>query len=172
MNYSDEPNVVKETGRSKKFYFIVGGGLLVFFGLLAWVVLFPKYMEHQRAHTPVGPWEGSVYEITLDGNRYSMELARPEELDFRLHVFLNPVSDEIDWQPEDFHVTAQLDGEEKERLEWDPETGAFGGSALRLHPMGEFRIDLAIKRGDETVWSGRRWSFQVGGGSRGHGHQH
>lgn len=164
MNYSDEPNVISEQSRSKKIYFIVGGFVL-FFVLLASVALFPRLMEYRRQTTPMGPHEGSLYFISFEGARYSMELARSEQFDFYLHIFIQPVRDGTAWQPEDHQVTLSFAGEETTYLlPWDPETGAFASSELRIHPRSEIRLDLGINRGEETVWSGRRWSFPVGSG--------
>lgn len=163
MSYSDEPNVVSEQKRSKKIY-LVTGGFVLFFGLLAAVAFFPRIMDYQRRNTPTGPNQGNVYFVKLEGERYSMELVRSEPHDFHLHVFLLPVRERTVWQPEDYHVTVGIEGEGEERLEWDAETGSFGPSEARFHPMGEFRFGLSIEREDETLWSGRRWSFAENSG--------
>lgn len=169
MSYSDEPNVINEQTRSKKIYFVIGG-LILFIALLASVAFFPRLIEFQRRNTAVGPHEGSLYFIKFEGNRFSMELARPEEFDFHLGVVLEPARDQTIWEPEEYHVVMRVEGDEKEaveRLEWNPEMRLFGPSELRFHPQADFRVGLEINRGDRTVWSGHKWSFRHAGG---HGH--
>jgi hypothetical protein len=163
MNYSDEPNLISEQKRSKKAYFLVGGFAL-FFLLLASVALFPRLMDYRRTNTLVGPNQGNVYFIKLEGDRFSLELARNEALDFHLYAFIRPVRDNTPWQPEKYSVKLAMDGEEATHLAWDPVTGAFGPSEPRFHPRGEFRFHIEIMRDDARVWSGRRWSFAEGTG--------
>jgi hypothetical protein len=168
MSYSDEPNVISEQTRSKKMYFLIGG-LLLFMALLASVAFFPRFLEFQRHNTPVGPHGGSVYFIKFEGNRYSMELARPEvPLDFHMGIVLQPTRERTAWQPEEYHVRLRMEErEEVEVLAWNPEMNLFGPSELRFHPAGDWRFEIEVNRGESTVWSGRRWSFRM---PQGHGH--
>lgn len=170
MSYSDEPNVISEQKRSKKPYLFIGG-LIVFIGLLASVALFPRIVDFQRRNTAVGPNGGSVYFISFAGDRYSMEFARSEALDYHLAVVIEPTGEGVSWNPEEHHVRIRLDrgedGEQSEVLEWQPEEEYFGLSESRFHPMSDVRIEVELNRGDKTVWDGRRWSFR---GSGGHGH--
>lgn len=167
MSYSDEPNVISEQKRSRKPYFLIAG-VVLFIGLLASVAFFPRIFDFQRRNTPVGPNGGSLYFISFEGARYSMELARSPALDYHLAVVIQPASDRTSWNPEEYHVRFRVDEDEPfEVLEWHPEEKFFGMSEERYHPMWEARLEIELKRGEETVWSGRRWSFRVGGG---HGH--
>lgn len=164
MSYSDEPNVISERSRSKKIYFLIGG-LLLFMALLASVAFFPRFIEFQRRNTEVGPYDGSLYFINFEGERYSIEFARSETLDFHLGVVIQPTREGADWEPEEYHVLIRPDElEETERLEWDPDKGFFGPTELRFDPRGDVRFEVELRRGDESVWSGRKWSFRGRGG--------
>lgn len=167
MSYSDEPNVISERTRSKKPYFLIGG-VVALIVLLAWVAFFPRFVEFQRRNTPVGPNEGSVYFISFEGDRYSMEFARSEALDFHMAVIIQPTDESTSWNPEEYEVRMRLEDEEEfEVIAWHPEEEHFGLSKERFHPMTDVRLELEIIHGEKTVWSGRRWSYRAGGG---HGH--
>lgn len=167
MSYSDEPNVISEQKRSKKVYFFIGA-LILFIALLASVAFFPRIIEFQRRNTPTGPNQGSLYFISFEKNRYSMELVRSEEYDFYMGALIQPARDKTPWEPGEYQVGLRMEGEgDFERLDWNPEAGLFGPSQLRLHPSTDVRVDLEVYREDKTVWSGTRWSFRPGGG---HGH--
>lgn len=168
MSYSDEPNVVTEGARSRKVYFLIGAGFLLFFALLASVALYPKIHEYRREHTPDGPHGGSLYSIKLEGEPFALELARPEAFDYHLSVFLEPENADANWQPEEYSVVFGVDEAEPETLEWDPEREAFGPSAARFHPMADYQFDLKVKHGEETVWSDRLWSFRIEAGAHAH----
>lgn len=167
MSYSDEPNVITERTRSRKPFVLVGG-LLLFIGLLASVALFPRIVEFKRRHTPFGPHGGSFYEISFQGGDYSMELARSEAYDFRTAIYIEPLDEQSDWEPAEYSVRLRLDGQEEfEVLAWDSVEEYFGLSEHRIHPRSDMLMELELKRGEEVVWSGRRWSFREAGG---HGH--
>ncbi len=169
MTYSDEPQLVSENRRSSKRWIWIGlVGLLL--ATLAAVAFYPKYFDYKRRHAEVGPNEGTLYSISIKGERFSMELARPEELDLRLHVFLKPVAEGVDWSPENFVVRVRPAGKEEvewEKLTWAPESRAFGPSEWQFNPVGDYHFDLEILRGEERVWRGARWSYRVT-----HGHAH
>ncbi len=133
--------------------------------LLASVAFFPRIIDFQRRNSTVGPNEGSVHFISFGGDRYSMELARGEALGFQPAVYIQPTRERTPWQPEEYHVKLRMeDDDEFEVLEWNPEERFFGISRLRIHPRSDVRFVIEINRGETTVWSGRRWSFQLGGG--------
>lgn len=170
MNYSDEPHVIRGRKRSPKIW-VISGLLLVFLVLLAWVALFPRIVDFQRRYAEFGPNGGTLYTISVDGNRYSLEIARSEELDYRLTYFLRPKDESVQWTPEEFRVRSRIAGQEEfEVLDWDEDIGGFGPSEYQLNPIGDYRVEVHIHRGDRRVWRGERWAFRLGSGHEGHGH--
>jgi hypothetical protein len=169
MSYSDEPHVISERKKSSRIYLVVG--LLALFLLaLGSVAFYPRYLDFKRRNAPVGPHGGTLHFISFEGNRYSMELARSEALDFRLHVVIHPVRETTPWRPEDYQVRYRFTrGEDREWriLEWDPELRSFGPSEEQFHPRGDYRLDLQLLREGRSVWEGLRWTYPGGGG---HGH--
>lgn len=168
MSYSDEPYVISEKKRSPKV--IIAIGLLVLLlATLAAVALYPRFIDFQRRNAAIGPNGGTLHFISLEGERYSLEFARSEALDFYLTIFLRPVRDATEWTPENYSIRYSPVGvmDEWEDLEWDAELNAFGPSQYQYHPLSEFRVELEILREGEVLWRGRRWSFR-----QGHGHGH
>jgi hypothetical protein len=169
MSYSDEPHVISEKKKSPALYVAIGL-LAVFLLTLASIALYPRYFEWKRHNTPNGPNGGTLYFISFEGNRYSMELARSEELDFYMHVFVHPVREATAWSPERFQIRfrlTNLQDEEPEVLDWNAELRAFGPSRLQYHPRGDYQLALEVLREGNVVWEGRRWAYQPG---HGHGH--
>jgi hypothetical protein len=169
MSYSDEPHVISEKQKSPRL-FIVIGILGLFLVALAAVALYPRYQEFRRVNTPIGPEGGSLYIIRFEGERYAMEMARSEAMEFYLHVFIQPVRDTTAWHRENHQLRYRLDIDgfrEWRLMEWNEERGAFGPSPEQFHPMGDYRFDLELLRQGRPVWEGTRWSYREGGG---HGH--
>lgn len=161
MSYSDEPNLVAGRTRSGRRYLFIVAGFLLFFSLLAWVALHPKIHEYRRTRTEVGPHGGSLYTVKLNRKPFALELARSQEFDYHLWVFLEPTEEGTEWEPEDHSVGFGVERAEWENLAWDPEQGAFGPSTIRFHPLGDYQLTLEVRRGEERLWRGDRWSFRV-----------
>lgn len=162
MSYSDEPNVISGRRKSKGLWFAAGFvGLLVM--ALAMVAFYPQYQEFRRKNTPVGPNLGPVYFISIEGERFSMELARSPEMDFHLGVILQPVRDRVAWRPEDHTIRFWVEEQEETRteLEWDPNAGYFGPTEDQFHPSLDYPLEIEIWRGDSLIWNGRRWAYRL-----------
>ncbi len=191
MAYADEPNVVRGKSGAKKFIFL-GLGVFVFLLVIFSAAFWPWYHDFRRHHTPTGTHGGSVHMISIENNRFSMELARPEPI-HSLVVFLDPVQEDLEWNPGEFRMSFQVAGmPEPEFLDWNEEgmlladleqlaeydplsptappipriAEFYGPSDSFFHPSGDSRMDLTIYRGDEVVWRGSRWSY----GTAGHHH--
>lgn len=169
MSYSDEPQMISENRRSPKRWVLIGlvGVLLA---TLAMVALYPRYFEYRRRHADVGPHGGTLYSVSLEGEKFSLELARTEEMDVRLQVYLTPKTEGEAWLPEDYIVRERHVADEEvewELLAWSPELDLFGPSEMQYHPGGDYRFELEILRDGERVWKGHRWSYRP---SQGHAH--
>lgn len=163
-SFSDEPNLIPEGKRSKKRYFWIAG-LLFFIALLLSVAFFPKFIEFQRRRTPIGPHLGSVYKISFEKRKFGIELARSAEFDYRPAIYIIPLEEGVEWQPEEYEMRLRFEGLDNfETLEWDPVEEYFGLSEHQIHPSVDLRMEMELIHGDKTVWSGKRWSFRVSGG--------
>ncbi len=175
MSFSDEPIVIKDSKRSKKKPAIFIGLLVLLFALLASIIFYPRWIDYRRAHAPRGPLGGNLYNVSLAGDRFTMELARGEDQEYRASFHLTPVREETTWVPMEHEIVFRLENteDEFERLSWNPEINGFGYSELQYNPIFDYVFEIRVERRGETVWSGTRWSFrQVGGGHGGHGHAH
>lgn len=178
MSYYDEPNVIRERSGGKKKLFLIGG-IVLFLVLIAGAALTPYVRDYRKSQTPEGPNHGSLYFINLEGERFSLELARPRQ---PLQIFLEPTVRSGDWSPAEYHVAYSVDGFSRadgsdmaEVLHWDEATGSYAlrwdeesesylPSGIGFHPNDDFRLTLEIYRDGEPVWSGPRWTYGAPGG--------
>lgn len=172
MSYSDEPIILKDRGGSKMKLWLGAGFLLVFIGLLASVAFYPRFVDYRRAHAPRGPMDGNIYTIRMEGERFTMEMARGESQDYHMSFHLQPVRPETVWIPFEHEIFFRLEntGAEFERIGWNPEINGFGLSHYQYNPMHDYIMEIRIERNGREVWSGTRWSFRQFAGGHGHAH--
>lgn len=168
MSYSDEPNLVPEKKRSKKPYFLAVG-LLVFIALLLSVAFFPQITELRARLAEVGPHGGTVHRISLDGQKFTMEIVRTAEYDYHTGIFLKPVGD-ASWDPAAHTVQLKIgDDSEAEDLAWNEVEDYFGLSQHRIYPAINIEMDIRVLRDDQVLWSGTKWSYRLTPASNGSG---
>jgi hypothetical protein len=161
MNYSDEPNVIRNPRSSRRATAWIALAA-VFAGFIVLAGMWPTIHEMRKARVPHGPNHGSVYWIQVEGQRVGLEIGRVEN---QLALFFSPMPA----RPEE--LTARLVWKGPDRVHefempWNPEGEYFGPTSEGFHPMGDYKLQLSLLRGDRAIWKATRWAY----GEDGHHH--
>lgn len=152
MSYSDEPVLVRPSGRPFGRWLAIGGVML----LLASVVYIPWNKHHmdERAHDAArGSHGGTAYDVSLNGTPHQLEV----------FWVRGPVFAVACTPPPPEGSTLTLKGRfGTDTLTWNAEQNAFGPGQSPVSPRDHYKLKLTLLSADgSTLWSGTRWAYGV-----------